>query len=147
MILSIPAIAAFFGALIKIPLNYFLISNPKINILGAVISTIACYIVASSIDWYFMQRGIKTTPDFIGAIIKPVAASTVMGVVCIIFYNILFSFLKNNSVALLLAILIGVIIYLIILILIKGLKRSDLKLFPCGDKIINFFDKYRILSD
>ena len=94
-----------------------------------------------------MQREIKTKPDFIGAIIKPIASSTVMGIVCLIFYNLVFSFLKNNSVALLLAIVIGVTTYFIMLVLIKGLKRSDLKLFPYGEKTISFLDKYKMLSD
>ena len=41
----IPAIALAIGGIVKLVLNIILISNPKINILGAVISSIACLLI------------------------------------------------------------------------------------------------------
>lgn len=144
---KIPAIAAFFGALVKIPLNYVLISNPKINVLGAVISTIGCYSVASVIDLYFMARQMKAMPDFMGALIKPLIASFVMGIGCYVSYNLIYMLVSSNTLSLILAILIGIVIYFIFLILLKGLKRVDIKLMPMGNKLITLMDKHNILVD
>lgn len=143
----IPAIAAFFGAIVKIPLNYIFISNPKINVLGAVISTIVCYAVASFIDLYAMAKQMKSLPDILGSIFKPLIASGIMGVICYFGYKLIYMFMPSNTVSLLLSITIGMVVYFIVLALMKGLKRSDIKLMPMGDKMVAFFERCKVLVD
>ena len=141
--LNIPAIAAFFGALIKIPLNYFLITNQEINILGAVISTIFCYLVAGIFDLIVMSREIKFVPDINGFFVKPMIASIIMGFLCHFFYGWFYFLFGKNNLALILDIFLAVIFYFIFLFLLGGVKREDLKLIPKGNKIIFMIDKFR----
>lgn len=144
---KIPAMAAFFGALVKIPLNYILISNPKINVLGAVISTIACYMTASIIDLIAMSRATKTFPDVMGALIKPMIASLIMGIGCYTSYNLVYMVVKSNTFSLVISILIGICIYFFSLVFLRGIKQKDLKFMPMGDKIIFWIDKFNFISD
>ena len=141
--LNIPAIAAFFGALIKIPLNYFLITNREINILGAVISTIFCYLIAGIFDLIVMSREIKFVPDINGFFVKPMIASIIMGFLCHFFYGWFYFLFGKNNLALLLDIFLAVIFYFIFLFLLGGIKHEDLKLMPMGNKIIFMIDKLR----
>ena len=141
--LNIPAIAAFFGALIKIPLNYFLITNREINILGAVISTIFCYLVAGIFDLIVMSREIKFVPDINGFFVKPMLASIIMGFLCHFFYGWFYFLFGKNNLALLLDIFLAVILYFIFLFLLGGIKHEDLKLIPMGNKIIFMINKVR----
>jgi len=144
-LVHIPAIAAFCGAVIKIFLNYVLITRPNINILGAVISTIACYLIASLIDLLIVARATKTRLDLIGIIIKPSVCSIIMGMISHFVYQIFYALFKSNTLALLITILISMIIYFVLLILFRALKQEDLKLIPMGNKIIFILSKYNLL--
>ncbi len=136
----VPVIAAFFGALIKIPLNYFLISMPEINVLGAVLSTIGCYVLATVINLVVLQFKIGVKPDLMVAFVKPVFASLVMGLGCYVVYYSIYIFLPNNIIATCASIVAGILIYFVIMFLIKGLTREDLKSMPMGRKLIRIMD-------
>jgi stage V sporulation protein B len=134
----VPAVAAFCGAIVKIPLNYFLIANPRIMVAGAVISTIACYAVASTINLAFLCKKTKIRPDFMGIFAKPIFASIIMGAVCYGTYYGSYSLFKSNSLACLLAILIGMFAYGLSMILIGGIKQEDVLMLPYGKKLAKF---------
>ncbi len=133
----VPAITAFLGAIVKIPLNYFLLANPKLNILGAVISTIGCYAVASIIDLIIMCKTTKVKLDYSGAFIKPLISSVVMGFVCFIGYYCVFFIYPSNTIACIFSIAAGIAAYFGFMVLIKGFRREDLLQMPFGAKIAN----------
>jgi stage V sporulation protein B len=139
----VPVLGAVVGALIKIPLNYLLISNPSINIQGAVISTIVCYMAASAIDLYFLVILTKTKIDFAG-MLKPLLGSIVMGIACFGVYNVFSTFTGSNAVRVLVSVLFGMIVYLITMIFIKGLNYSDLLSMPMGNRLVKFLKRFNI---
>ena len=140
--LHTPAIAAFCGALVKIPLNYFLITNAKINVLGAVISTIFCYVMVSIVDLTVMSQEIKFLPDINGFFVKPVLASGIMGIACYFAYNLFYFLFRKTNLALLIDIFIAILVYFVFLFLFGGIKKEDLKLIPVGNKIIDLMNKF-----
>lgn len=142
----IPAINALVGALIKIPLNFFLIAMPNVNVLGAVISTIACYLVASILNLIALIRTTKVTPDFKGMLIKPLIASLGMALACYIFYTLIYTLIPSNTISTIIAIFVSMISYIILMVMLKGFDRKDLKLVPMGGKFINFLDKYNLID-
>lgn len=142
--LKVPAIAALCGAIVKVPFNYILISIPFINVLGAVISTTACYLIVSTINLTVVYKTTKTRPDFIGVFIKPIVSSTLMGFVCYIVYYTSYYIYPSNSISLILSILTGMISYFIFMIFIRGITRKDLKTLPMGKRIIRFLDKINV---
>ena len=141
-----PVIGAFCGALVKIPLNYVLIAIPQINVVGAVISTIACYAVASAIDWYYLTKATGIKPDMISIMIKPLASALVMGLGCYVFYYLFLYLTGRNAVATVLAIGIGVVIYFVYMLLLNGLREEDIRRFPMGGRIAAAFKKQGLLS-
>ncbi len=124
----VPAIAAFFGAVIKIPLNIIFISNPKVNVLGAVISTIFCYMVAAGIDLVVLCRTLKTVPDLFNLFVKPLFASAIMGAACYVQYYFIYWLLGSNTVANTVAVLVsvffGIAVYFLSLYFMNGLPKS-----------------------
>lgn len=140
-----PAKNAFLGSLLKIPINYYLISIPNINVLGAVISTTICYIFASIFNFIALKKSIKISPDYKGIFFKPTIASIVMGVACYFSYKFIFYIFKNNSIATLIAIFISIIIYGIVLALIRGFREDDLVLIPTGNKIIKLLKMFNLM--
>lgn len=142
---KVPAINAAVGAIIKIVLNYFLIVIPSINVKGAIISTIVCYMVASSLNLLALIRATGFTPNLMDAIIKPFFGSVVMGLVCFFGHRQLSLIGLGNTLSTLIVIVVGMGVYGVIMILIKGINKDDLKVIPGGGKIIKICERLRLL--
>ena len=136
-----PVIGAFFGLLVKISINYYLIAVPEINILGAVISTIVCYMLAAGLNIFFLYRYTGIVPSLIGAFGKPIIASAAMGMMAFGVYQI-GSFILPNAVATLLAIILSALTYLVFMLLIKGFQPSDLNAIPMPAKLRRIFNSF-----
>lgn len=141
-----PAKNAFIGSIIKIPINYFLISIPSINVIGAIISTTVCYLIASLLNFITLRKVTKIRPDYNGIFFKPTIASIVMGVFCYFSYKFIFYFSKSNAISTLVSIFIAIIAYLVSLAVIGGFKREDLSLLPIGRKLISILEQYRLID-
>ena len=139
---KIPAVAAFAGALVKIPINYFLIANPAVNIHGAVISTIACYMVAAAIDLTMLIRYTKVKIAWNDVFTKPVAASAVMGICCYMLYYLSQNIIGlGNTLACLIAVGGGMLAYLVYMLRIRGITAEDMTNVPAGEKLTAVFRK------
>ncbi len=140
----VPVFAAICGAFVKIILNYFLVAIPAINVVGAVIGTIACYMVASIIDCVYVQKTTNTKFDVMGIFIKPSISALAMGVSVFVSYKIIFiifNIIVNgyiaNSISMVCSVFIGVIIYFVCLYKIGGINKKEISNMPFGRKIVN----------
>lgn len=143
--IHIPAINAFIGSVVKIPINYVLISIPEINVSGAVVSTTVCYIIASALNLYALYKATGFKFDFKGVLIKPTLASIIMGGFCLLIYYGVYAIIPNNTIACLTAVLFAMAVYGVSLALLRGFKREDLVLMPKGGAIIKVLEKYKLL--
>jgi len=125
----LPAIAAFFGVLVKIPINWFLLAVPRINILGTVISTIVCYVVAAVINLYFLYKHTGVLPDYKGAFLKPAFAAIGMGMACFVTHYLV-GLVAPDRLATVMALLVGVPVYLILMWMVGGFPRQDIDAAP-----------------
>ena len=136
-----PAWNALWGSIAKIPVNYFLIAIPEINIIGAVISTTVCYIIASLLNFRALIKATGVRPDFVGMLVKPSIASIIMGVFSLLSYHLFYKFMPSNLVCTLLAIVVAIVVFVVAMICVKGFAREDLQMVPMGGKIIRFLEK------
>ena len=143
--IKVPVAGAILGAIAKVILNYALISIPKINVLGAVLSTTGCYLVAAVFDVIMLSRKTGTRFDFMGNFLKPVIGSAAMAAGTIGSYHVFYLLCSNNTVATLLAIIIAVGVYGLVMLLIKGITEEDLLAVPGGGKMIRYLKKLRLL--
>jgi stage V sporulation protein B len=119
-----PAVFAIISVIIKIPINYFLIAVPGINIMGAVFSTTVSYLIASVLNLIFLSRIIKSIPDLVSSFLKPFIASCIMGACAFLLYK--FSNLyMNNGLALSISMIASMSVYVIVLYLIGGINMED----------------------
>jgi len=125
----LPAIAAFCGVVIKIPLNWTLLAIPEINILGAVISTIVCYVVAAGINLFFLYKHTGVMPDFVGAFLKPAFAAMGMGFVCFVTHHMV-GLAAPDRIATVAALATGVPAYLALMWMIGGFPNQDIDAAP-----------------
>lgn len=139
----VPAINAAFGAVVKIALNYVLIVIPAINVQGAVISTIACYAVASLLNLWALKRAVGFWPDLVGALVKPAISAVVMGIACFVAYRLLD--VLGNTLATLLTICVGMAVYAVVLLKTKGLTEGEIQSMPMGNRLLALCKKTKLL--
>jgi len=132
------------GIIVKIILNYLLISNPQINIMGAVISSIAGFGLSAVLNTITIKRqaGIKTA--LISQSLKPAVSSAVMGIAVGLLYKgvyWIFGFIGSsyvvNAIAVIISVFAGMIIYFFMMIWAHGITKNDLDTLPsCIKKVI-----------
>lgn len=137
-----PALALLIGCVIKIGLNLVLITNPNINIYGAVISSFICQFVVFMIVYITMKRNIKVKFEPMKHIIKPLLAGLIMGAV-IFFVNHLFSGVIRSSILTIINIMTGAVVYLISVFALKILSKDEILMLPKGEKIYNLLVKLK----
>ena len=135
-----PALALLIGCVIKIGLNLVLITNPNINIYGAVISSFICQFVVFMIVYITMKRNIKVKFEPVKHIIKPLLAGLIMGAV-IFFINYLFSGVIRNSILTIINIMIGAVVYLISVFALKIMSKDEILRLPKREEIDNLLIK------
>jgi len=128
---GLPIVAAFFGVVAKVALNHVLIARPGINIMGAVISTIVCYVIATGINMYFVYRHTGMLPRLGQAFIKPTVSAVGMGMVCLIVYGLM----PEGNLATLAALGMGAVSYVMFMSLLKGFRKSDVAAMPLPSSI------------
>ena len=140
---KIPIFTVIAGGVVKIILNYILVGNPEINIHGAPISTLCCYMVIAGLNLFFVWVYSPQKPRYMQLFAKPVLASVLMGGAAWAVYGFLNRMLESghsaygaNAIATLGAILIGVIVYFILVIALRILRAEDVKSIPHGTKLI-----------
>ncbi len=143
--IKVPVVGAILGAITKVILNATLIRIPSINVLGAVLSTTGCYLVAAVFDVIMLSRKTGTRFDFIGSFLKPVIGSIAMAAGTLGSYHVFFALIGSNTIATLLAICVAIAVYGLVMLLIKGIVEEDLQAVPGGGKLIHILKRLRLL--
>ena len=137
-----------------------LVGNPDINIHGAPISTLCCYLVIVVLNLFFVWKYSPQKPRYLEVFAKPVAASLLMGGAAWAVYGLasrvldgaflalaqqmfadpdkiqLWSVYLANAACVLLGILAGVIVYGVLVIALRILRAEDVRSIPHGEKLI-----------
>ena len=126
------------STLIKLILN-LTAGIPEVNILGAALSTLACYAVIFIIDITVLVRsGVKVS--LTGALIKPLISALLCGATAYAF-----SYFLKGKVGTLIAVIAAALIYFTALILLNTFDESDFSTLPNGKSITEFCRKHRII--
>jgi stage V sporulation protein B len=138
----LPIITVIIGGLVKIIMNYILVGNPEINIHGAPISTLCCYVVIAGLNLFFVWKYSPEKPKYIRLFAKPVVATAMMGVSARAVYGLASNLLSGhgsygvNAISTLMGIGAAVVVYFVLVIVLRILRAEDLRGIPKGDKII-----------
>ncbi|MDR1241000.1 MAG: polysaccharide biosynthesis protein [Oscillospiraceae bacterium] len=133
------------GVVIKIILNYILVGIPEINIQGAGIGTLACYIVVFASSIVFLCKITKIKLDFVSTFLKPLISGLICAASAYIFYKI-FSIMFNSKISTILSIIASAIIYFVSIFLFRTFDISELESFPIVSKFAKFFKKIKNIN-
>lgn len=138
---NVPIITMLIGGVVKIVLNYNLVAVPSINIHGAPIGTLVCFLITAVLNLIFVSRTVEDKPKYFALFAKPLLASFLMAEGAKLAYRLLRRVIVLSSARLTLLVCVGgaigfaVVLYLVLVLTMRIITRDDLALLPKGEKI------------
>ncbi len=132
---SLPVINMLIGGVVKVIVNYILVGRADVNITGAPIGTLCCYVTICALNLIAMRRVVSTHPRVLATMVKPLLSAAAMGLAAFMSYDVLATYLPSQKLACLLAICVAAVVYCIFVVVLKTITREDCALLPKGDKI------------
>ena len=130
----LPVLIMIAGGVVKIVVNYNLVGIPSVNINGAPIGTLCCFILAAVLDLIIIRRILPRPPKYGRMFRGPLLATILMGLSAKGAYWAA-SLLFGNTVSTLLAMAVAVAVYFLLVVFLQLLSREDLALMPKGEKL------------
>jgi len=152
---DVPVKSLILGAIVKIISNYILVGNPELNIYGAPVGTILCYIIIVTNNLFFLIKETKIKLHISSVLLKPLFCSILCGFSAWSSYGLLdmaFKFgdasarLNGSALALLISSIISVFVYLVSLFLVNAISKYDVLMLPKGEKIAKTLEKYGLIG-
>ena len=130
------------GGAVKLAVNWVLVGNPDVNIVGAPIGTICCYAVMCLMNCVFLHSCMKRPPNYVKVLLRPAVSSAVMGLSAWAVYGLAVRFIGGAdmgrlvmAVCMCVAIFVAVFVYLVMVVATRAVTYEDMRLIPRGDKI------------
>lgn len=130
------------GGVIKVVINYILVSIPEVNIKGAPIGTIICYMFMVVMSMILLLRITKTKISINDVFIKPLIAAIICAVGSWVSYSLLCR-ISSSNIAVVCAIAIAAVIYIISMLCLRAIQKNDILMLPKGEKIIKVLENVK----
>ncbi len=131
------------GGIVKIIVNYFLVSNPAVHINGAPIGTLVCYGLILILNLFSIRKVLSVRYSLMDMVIKPLASTLIMGGGVLLLYRFTIPLGRLLSVGI--PILGGALIYGAMLLCLRAILEADLRLLPKGEVLIRILKKAKLL--
>ncbi|CUU45189.1 MULTISPECIES: putative polysaccharide biosynthesis protein [Clostridium] len=122
-----PVINLLIGCLIKIVLTWVLVPMQMFNIYGAVLASFGAYLTVSILNIMMMKFTLRVRLNLYEILIKPCYASSIMMLIVLISYNILYKNTISNGISCLTSIFLGMIVYIIMIIVFKVFNVEEIR--------------------
>ena len=134
----VPVYFLIAGVVVKISTMLLLMKFTSLDILGAAISTVLCYVVAGIGDTVYTIRKANMRVNYFDTFGKPLLSALIMGV-CVFFAYKLIYRMGHPTIAVLGGICVGVAVYAACLWLLHAFNKNDMEFIPGGKKIAKLF--------
>jgi len=134
------------GAVLKIVINYVLVGIPGININGASVGTMVCYVYIFSANLYSLIKYSKVRVDAVTVFLKPLTAAISCGAAAYLAAWQLPRFISSGSIVTVASIGIAGMVYVIALLLLRAVSYDDVASFPKGAKLAAWMQKHRLIA-
>lgn len=142
---DIPLKALAAGVVMKIVLNYILVGIPEINIQGAGIGTLVCYLFVCVVTLFSLKKETKVSFDFIGVFLKPLLCALICGATAWASQGLM-ALVIPYKLATIIAIALAAVAYIFALFLTKTVTSKDLATIPKCKKITKVLEKFGMMS-
>lgn len=134
----IPTINATIACIIKVILNFILISIPRVNIYGIIYSTTICYMVYAFFNVKALKKHLNINFRWGLILVRPLICAAVMGAVSYGVYALLMLVYPSPKLWVVVIIPFAGIVYGAVGILSGTITKKDLASVPGGNKLYRF---------
>ena len=131
----LPVMNMFLGGIIKVIVNYILVSNPEINIQGAPVGTLCCYLSITILNIFAMRKVIHKAPSIPKNLLKPFLAALVMGIVAFGSWKLTAMVTSSRLLQCALPILLAGVVYVLLAVRMQVITYADCMLLKKKKKI------------
>jgi len=147
----LPMVSVVCGASLLIVAEMLLVRNPSIHIYGAPISSVLCYIVAYSLNTFFLKKSGISGVSPLSLFFKPAIAAIISGFTAFGMYRLINLFVVgdtriDNLLRLAVSGIVAVFVYACALLAIKGITEKEVRLLPFGNRIAALLLKFKLLK-
>lgn len=140
---NIPVRNMIIGGTIKVVVNYILVGMPSVNINGAPIGSMLCYIVILSMNIFSIKKALGVKFGIVQTVVKPVLSAAIMAIVAIAVYSCV-EFM-GNRIAVIIAIGSAALVYFGMLFILGAITRDDVEMLPKSEKILPIMEKFKLI--
>ena len=109
---------------------------PQLDIYAVMLASIIFSVVYCILNAISMRKYLGFRNEFKKTYVEPLLASAFMGVIAALVYYALFAVARRPFIALVIAIIIGVLSYIVFYVLISRIKEEELRKFPAGGVLV-----------
>ncbi len=143
----LPMYTMLIGGSLNIVLNWLLVGNPNINIYGAPIGTLICYVVMGGLNLWFVIKKLPERPSLGKIFAKPLINCLAMGAAAWLIYPAALELMGAGAqpdrfsvlLALGAAVAVAALCYIVLTIATKAITMDDMLLIPKGEKLAKLF--------
>lgn len=133
--ISTPIYTMLIGGIIKVIINWFLVGNPSLGIIGAPIGTLCCYVIITALNFIAINRVMSERLRLTALFVKPVLATAAMAVTAFMAYDVLSAYVNSILIQCAGAIAAAVVVYVIFVLVLRIITYDDCLFLPKGEKI------------
>ena len=137
----VPVAHMAIGGLLKVSINYVLVGMPSINICGAPIGSLVCYVTILTLNLISIRQLIGVRLSFVDLLFKPVLSVAGMAAVALLVYG----HTGGGTLSLLLSIVLGGGTYLALLFLIGAVHVEDVEMLPKSERYLPILQKWKLV--
>lgn len=139
----VPVLHMALGGILKVVINYFLVSNPEVHINGAPIGTVTCYALILVLNLIAIGRVLHVRYSLSDMLLRPLLATGIMGGIVLLLYRFTLPLGRLLSVAI--PILGGAIVYGVMLLFLRAVREEDVLLLPKGEVLARILKRTKLL--
>jgi len=145
----LPLLSSILGLITKIVMTFIFVGSPRLNIFGAPLGTLCCYIVMLTTNLICMARHMARPMNLLRIFGRAGVSAGVMGVAAWAVWSLLHGVMGGSEAMLhripvnvllpfFAAVCAGVVVYAVLIVALRAITLEDMKLFPKGEKIARF---------
>ncbi len=142
---KLPLLFLSIGAVVKLTVNLFLVSQPEINIQGVPYGTLACYLFIVCAGTVALRAVSGIRISFWKVLGKPLFCAAVSSLAAYSSYLLVFP-QASNSLRVSVSILLTAGVYGVMILLTRTITVSDVRMLPVSEKVVKTLEKLGLIS-
>ena len=118
----------------------------RLNIYAVVLSNVLFALIMCILNSILLARYSGYRQEVVRTFIIPAICSAIMGGASFGIYRLLYLISSNNTISVIIAMIVAVVVYAVTILLLKGVTENELRRFPKGSSLVLLAKKVHLLK-